>query len=88
MINETRPAGEDSVIQNIDMLRTDWREIRNDVRSAVQSVVKEMRRERYTRFANELAKRTFGRKDFGVIIEDSPRISRYECIHHGEKKKI
>lgn len=70
LINETRQQAKITVIQNIDMLRTDWREIRNDVRSAVQSVVKEMRRERYTRFANELAKRTFGRKDFGVIIED------------------
>lgn len=69
-INETRQQAKITVIQNIDMLRTDWKEIRNDVRSAVQSVVKEMRRERYTRFANELAKRTFGRKDFGVIIED------------------
>lgn len=69
-INETRQQAKITIIQNIDILRTDWKEIRNDVRSAVQSVVKEMRRERYTRFANELAKRTFGCKDFGVIIED------------------
>lgn len=69
-INATRQKAHITPIQNTEILRTDWNEIRNDVRSAVQSVVKGMRRERYTRFANELAKQTFGRKDFGVILED------------------
>ncbi|MGO5131227.1 hypothetical protein [Mitsuokella jalaludinii] len=69
-INVTRQKARITPIQNIEILRTDWNEVRNDVRSAVHSVVKGMRRERYTRFANELAKKIFGRKDFGVILED------------------
>lgn len=69
-INATRQKAHITLIQNTEILRTEWNEVRNDVRSAVHSVVKEMRRERYTRFANELAKQTFGRKDFGVILED------------------
>lgn len=69
-INATRQKAHITPIQNTEILHTEWNEVRNDVRSAVHSVVKEMRRERYTRFANELAKQTFGRKDFGVILED------------------
>lgn len=69
-INATRQKAHITPIQNVETLHTDWNEIRNDIRSAIHFLVKDMRRERYTRFANELAKQTFGRKDFGIILED------------------
>ena len=69
-INEVRKKAKITLIQNNDVLRTDWNEVRHDISVTMQSVVKSMRRDNYVSLANEIANKLFGHKDFGVIIED------------------
>lgn len=69
-LNEARQKAGIPLIQNADTLQGEWDGRKDDIREVIQEVTKSIRREKYTRLANEVIGITCGAKGHGAIIEE------------------
>ena len=89
-LNEARPKAGIPLIQNADTLQGEWDGRKDDIREVIQEVTRGIRREKYTRLANEIIEITYRAKEHGAVIEEF--FTNYQMDMHPfvveEKEKI